>query len=180
MARKVRVSPRDGKRKRGAQAGGRDFANVEACESRMRELGFDVVEVSVLEPDARFDPWANARDIVGVQGAGMMNMIMMPRGSNCTEIAGMSGLANGRRLYWTIRCALAAGRRVRGIAGVLDPQNRRSSTLTGWKLGCRPRPVRGRPLDREPGDERTGRQAVPCDLRRNGAATVLPSPETIP
>ena len=26
----------------------------------------------MLEPDARFDPWANARDIVGVQGTGMM------------------------------------------------------------------------------------------------------------
>ena len=90
----------------------------------MRELGFDIVKVSALDPEAQFDLWANTSDIVGVHGAGMMNMIMMPPGSNYTEIAGMSGENRGRCPNWVIRCALASGHRVRGIAGTLDREDR--------------------------------------------------------
>ena len=57
----------------------------------MLDLSFDVVEVSTLGPEARFDLWAKAMYIVGVHHAGMTTMIMMPPGSNYTEISGMSG-----------------------------------------------------------------------------------------
>ena len=100
----------------------RDFANADAFETRMRELGYHVVEASSLDPEDQFALWANASSIVGVHGAGMMNMIMMPAGSFYAEIAGN---ATGReyaakRAVLTTRCAAAAGHRVHGIASSHD------------------------------------------------------------
>ena len=119
---KVVVSRRDGEQTRG-----RDVANVDAYETRMRELGFDIVEVSALDPEAQFKLWANTTNIVGVHGAGMMNMIMMPKNVNYTEIAGAGSSIPGKRSpcpNWIYRCALSAGHDVRGIESMLDLQGR--------------------------------------------------------
>ena len=119
--RRVCVSRRDGNPR-----WGRNFANSEEYETRMRELGYDVVLATALEPEKQFELWANTTDIVGIHGAGMMNMIMMPWGGNYTEIAGASG-SNGRSACpnSTIRCALAAGHRVCGLSTAVDPQGRK-------------------------------------------------------
>lgn len=118
---KVYVSRQDGKKNYG-----RDFVNIEAHERRMKELGYRIVEVSALDPESQFALWANTTDIVGIHGAGMMNMIMMPIGGNYTEIAGSSVESNQHSPCpnWTIRCALAAGHNVRGILSAVDGQNR--------------------------------------------------------
>ena len=73
-------------------------------------MGYDVVQVSALDPESQFSLWSNTADIVGIHGAGMMNMIMMPPGGNYTEIAADIGRSG------TVRCAIAAGLRV----GVLE------------------------------------------------------------
>ena len=104
----------------------RDFANADAFETRMRELGYQVVEASSLDPEGQFALWANASSIVGVHGAGMKNMIMMPAGSFYAEIAGN---ATGReyaakRAILTTRCAAAAGHRVHGIESSHDDDYR--------------------------------------------------------
>ena len=125
---KVCVSRRDGRRKRnsGEQSRGREFANIDAYETRMRDLGFDVVVVSGLRPEDQFALWANTTDIVGVHGAGMMNMIMMPPGGNYTEIAGASAIPDQSTPCpnWVIRCAIAAGHRVCGLSGNVDTLGR--------------------------------------------------------
>ena len=126
--RKVCISRRDGNLRSSKGNFARDFANVEAYETRMRQLGFDVVQASTLAPDTQFALWANTTDIVGVHGAGMMNMIIMPTRGNYTEIFGapVRPDAVGRE-HWpksTIRCAMAAGHRVCGISSGLDPQGR--------------------------------------------------------
>ena len=54
----------------------------------------------------------------------MMNMIIMPTGSNYTEIAGISDEANGRCPNWTIRSTLAAGHWAREIVGEFGQQGR--------------------------------------------------------
>ena len=121
---KICVSRRDGRIERDL---GRDFTNMEAYENRMRALGYQVVELSTLDPETQFALWANTTDIVGIHGAGMMNMIMMPSGGNYTEIA---GACQSDHTYsptspcpnWIIRCAWAAGHRVRGILGQRSPQ----------------------------------------------------------
>ena len=100
--RKVCVSRRDGS----MNNRWRNFANVDAYETRMREFGYDVLEISALEPESQFALWANTTDLVGIHGAGMMNMIMMPSGGNYTEIAG------SERQNTLILCAMAAGHRV--------------------------------------------------------------------
>ena len=110
--RKLCVSRRDGRRRDDS----RNFANVGAYETRMRELGYDVVEVSTLDTETQFSLFANATDIVGIHGAGMMNMIMMPMGGNYTEIAPCGGL--GDSPVSIARCAMAAGHKVAGLAGI--------------------------------------------------------------
>ena len=91
----------------------------------MRKLGYDVVEVSTLEPEDQFVLWANATSIVGINSAGMMNMIMMPSGGNYIEIAGdswpdlRSPCPNS-----TIRCAMAVGHKICGISSGHDLQGR--------------------------------------------------------
>ena len=106
------VSRRDGRKD-----GRRDFVSEEPYESMMRNLGFLVVEVSTLEPEAQFALWANTTHIVGIHGAGMMNMIMMPRG-NYTEITDRS------HCHLTARCAMAAGHQVSVIPELKDSHNR--------------------------------------------------------
>lgn len=120
--RKVCISRRDGNRK---IILGRDFVNSAMFEDRMREMGYMVVVASELGPEAQLSLWANTIDIVGVHGAGMMNMIMLPKGSNYTEIAGAPIEQNSWFVgnpYTTIRSAIAVGHKVSGIAGTLDEQ----------------------------------------------------------
>ena len=124
---KVCVSRRDGTRTiRGdKETLGRDFVNFEDYEIRMRKLGYELVEVSTLEPEDQFMLWANTTDIVGIHGAGMMNMIMMPLGGHYTEIAGTLQ----RNLHspcpnTTIRSAMASGHHICGISSGHDLQGR--------------------------------------------------------
>lgn len=107
-SRKVCVSRRDGK-----GGGGREFVNMDAFEALAEEHGYEVVEVSKLSVEDQFALWANATHILGVHGAGLMNMIMMPKGSRFTEITGAPfGPA------FIGRCAAAAGHDVVGVNGV--------------------------------------------------------------
>lgn len=111
----------------------RDFANMEAYETRMRKLGYRVVNVSEIDPEEQFALWANTTDIVGIHGAGMMNMIMMPPGGNYTEIARMwPGGPYGAN--WCARCAVAAGHNVAGLATPPDSQGRMEIDLDRLEL----------------------------------------------
>ena len=117
--RKGRVSRRGGRAFHAEEEACRNYANVDAYETRMREMGYDVVDVSALDPESQFSLWANTTDIVGIHGAGMMNMIMMPSGGNYTEIGATIGRSN------TVRCAMAAGHQVRILEnGARDAQGR--------------------------------------------------------
>lgn len=104
----------------------RDFSNSDAFETRMRELGYRVVEVSSLDPEDQFALWANSSSIVGVHGAGMMNMIMLPAGSFYAEIAGNATGPEyaAKRAVLTTRCAAAAGHRVHGLESSHDDDSR--------------------------------------------------------
>ena len=103
----------------------RGFVNVAAYESRMRELGYRVLDVSSLEAESQFEIWANSSSIVGIHGAGMMNMVMMPVGSLYTEISGnaVNQEYAAARSMLTTRCAAAAGHRVNGLESSLDEQD---------------------------------------------------------
>ena len=108
--------------------GERDFVNIAAYETRMREMGYRIVEASSLDAESQFSLWANTASIVGVHGAGMMNMIMMPAGGLYTEIAGYAGNRDSAALrsILTTRCAAAAGHCVNGIESVLEDECRQS------------------------------------------------------
>lgn len=106
-SRKVCVSRRDGK-----GGGGREFVNMDDYESLAEKHGYEVIEVSKLDVEDQFALWANTTDILGVHGAGLMNMIMMPSGSRFTEIAGAP-----RGPAFIARCAVAAGHDVAGFNG---------------------------------------------------------------
>jgi capsular polysaccharide biosynthesis protein len=108
--RKVCVSRKDGK-----DTGGRAFTNVDAYERMMKKEGYEVVEVSRLDIETQLALWTNTTDIVGIHGAGMMNMIMMPQGTRYTEITGAT-----RGPFYTARCAISAGHNVAGTTGPLD------------------------------------------------------------
>ena len=113
---KVCVSRRDGQ-----TTGGRGYVNSAAFESRMREFGYMILEASRLSPESQFALWANTIDIVGVHGAGMMNMIMMPTEGVYTEITRARFATNDPiGPNWTARCAMAAGHHVNAIPGLLD------------------------------------------------------------
>ena len=129
---KVCVSRRDGPDGPGIVRD-RDFANTDEFETRMRELGYQVVEASTLDPEGQFGLWANASSIVGVHGAGMMNMIMMPAGSFYAEIAGnASGPEYAtKRAILTTRCAVAAGHRVHGLVSSQDDDYRQWIDIGG-------------------------------------------------
>ena len=123
----VCVSRRDGTYETNVLLG-RDFHNAAAFETRMLELGYRVLVASSLDVESQFEIWANAASIVGVHGAGMMNMIMMPVGSLYIEIG---CYASDReyaacRSILTTRCAAAAGHRVNGIEAELDEEGRQT------------------------------------------------------
>lgn len=123
--RKVCISRRDGKLAYGQENLGRDFANFEDYEVKVREFGYDVMQVSRINPKEQFALWANTTDMIGIHGAGMMNMIMMPSGGNYIEIAGASGPNRHTPCpNSTIRCAVAAGLRVCGISTTVDQHGR--------------------------------------------------------
>ena len=112
---------------------GRNFVNLNAYENRMQELGFRVVEASKLALEDQFPLWANATDIVGVQGSGMMNMIMMPPG-NYLEIQGFpTAKREGKKFFGqllTVRCAIAAKHRsVMGISSTYSPNGLHASVI---------------------------------------------------
>lgn len=125
---KVCISRRDSEKSDRNRKFLRDFANNDAYETRMRQLGFDVVEVSTLDPETQLALWANTTDIVGVHGAAMMNMIMTLSRGNYTEIVGAPvrpDVVGGA--FWpnlTIRCAMASGHRVCGISSRFDRHSR--------------------------------------------------------
>ena len=116
---KICVSRNDGSDSRE-----RDFVNYGDFEKLVREFGYRVIETSTLAPESQLALWANATDIIGIHGAGMMNMIMMPRG-NYTEITNAPMLRNNKiRNSGPARCAMAAGHSVKGIASKRDEQGR--------------------------------------------------------
>ena len=104
---KICVSRRDGKRDKW-----REFGNEEAYEDLISKLGYCVVNVSDIDPDTQLELWANTTDIVGIHGAGMMNMIMMRPKGIYTEIGDMHNTIG--------RCAIVAGHQVRVIPSIKD------------------------------------------------------------
>lgn len=127
---KVSVSPKGappGRRMRHK----RNFANVEDYETRMRKLGYRVVNASELaselDPEEQFALWASTTDIVGIHNSGMMNMMMMPSGGNYTEI---TGTHHGRIMTNTmIRSSMAAGHKVAVLVCAPDAQGRQEIDL---------------------------------------------------
>ena len=117
--RKVCVSRMDGT-KEGTL--GRNFVNAKAFEEHMRKLGYHVVEISKLGPDAQFRLWADCAGIVGIHGAGMMNCLMMPEGSSYVEVAGapFDPLPEKHMPTSVVRCAMAAEHEICGLAGDMD------------------------------------------------------------
>ena len=106
---KVCVSRSDGKTDKL-----RAFSNESDYEMLMQEMGYRIVKVSELGIEAQLKLWANTTDIVGIHGAGMMNMIMMLPG-NYTEISSLDGKNS------TVRCAFAAGHRVQVVPCTQNP-----------------------------------------------------------
>lgn len=113
---KVCVSRRDGARD---VKFGRNFVNNEKFEIKMQNHGYRVMEISKISPDDQFLLWANTTDIIGIHGAGMMNMIMMLFEGTYTEIAGA-----GNERNWISRCAMAVGHRVRCVNSSRDQEDR--------------------------------------------------------
>ena len=104
---KICISRNDGKKDKW-----REFGNEQAYEALMSKLGYSVVSVSEIDPDAQFELWANMTEIVGIHGAGMMNMIMMPQEGIYTEIGNMHNTIG--------RCAVAVGHQVRVMPSIRD------------------------------------------------------------
>lgn len=104
---KICISRRDGK-----QDVWRECGNEDAYEALMSKLGYSVICVSEIDLDAQLELWANTTDIVGMHGAGMMNMIMMQAKGNYTEIGNMHNTIG--------RCAMAVGHQVRVIPYIKD------------------------------------------------------------
>ena len=123
--RKVCVSRKGSKRN---WAHGRDFANTEAYENTMRELGYDVVAITNLDLESQFALWANTNDIVGIHGAGMMNMIMMPSKGRYIEIVSEEPTPRALAL-----CAMAAGHKVGALICSRDAQGHREVDLDRLK-----------------------------------------------
>ena len=116
---KICISRKDSK---GGVTPGRDFANLETYERRMRRMGCRVVEISMISPEDQLALRVDATGIVGIHGAGMMNMIMMPTGGNCTEISGAPAVPEPELFCpdRIERCATVAGHRPIGLTGMLD------------------------------------------------------------
>ena len=118
-SRKICISRKDG------QTGGtleRNFINMESYETSMRKKGYQLVEISKIDPKAQLVLLANTTDMVGIHGAGMMNMTFMPAGGNFTEITGAPGAPVD--LIPHMHCpanvahsAIIAGHNVSGLVG---------------------------------------------------------------
>lgn len=108
---KICISRRDGTSR------GRNYINMIAFEELMRKMDYHVVEVSKLSPEEQLELWANATDIVGIHGAGMMNSLFMQPGANYTEITGAPA---NHILHYTARCAMIVGHNVKGLIGDID------------------------------------------------------------
>ena len=95
---------------------------METYENRMREMGYQIVEISKLDTEAQLAQFADTTDIVGIHGVCMMNMIMMPPGGNYSVITGASVSFVPDRYcpVFTARCAMVAGHRVSGLVDNLD------------------------------------------------------------
>ena len=117
--RKICISRRDSQH---GGVPGRKFVNMEAFEELMRKMGYDIVEVSKLGPEEQLELWANATDVVGIHGAGMMNCLFMQPGASYTEIAGAPVVSDPDHFvaHSTARCAIIAGHKVSGLVGELD------------------------------------------------------------
>lgn len=120
--RKICVSRRDGTN----TVMRRDFMNVDEFETRMENLGYHIIEASKINSGTQLPLWANATDILGVHGAGMMNFIMMLPGQRFTEIAGAPHPVGNRVLTtkYIARGAVAFGHQVNVVASKLDPKGR--------------------------------------------------------
>lgn len=119
---KVCISRRDGNNERR----GRYFINYDLFEELAVDMGYQVVEVSKLEPNEQFRLWANTTHLLGVHGAGMMNMIMMPSGGKYIEIANptynrdCTQKPEDHARFVCASSAMAAGHKVFGIPSMLD------------------------------------------------------------
>ena len=122
---KVCVSRRDGNNKKR----GRDFINYESFYELARDKGYLVVEVSALDPYEQLTLWANTTHLLGVHGAGMMNMIMMPTGGTYIEIANPANVNGYTKKIESAHpfiaySAMAAGHKVLGVESMRDQQGR--------------------------------------------------------
>lgn len=54
------------------------FANTEALEAALTEIGFEPVVASRLDPEEYLRTFVNAEIIVGLHGAGLMNLVLSP------------------------------------------------------------------------------------------------------
>ena len=117
--RKICISRKDGKV---GGTLGRNFINIEAYEAIMRKFGYQIVEISRLDPKAQLTLFSNTTDMAGIHGAGMMNMVFMPAGGNYTEITGAPVdpiphmYCHSTIAHW----AMIAGHNVSGLVGELD------------------------------------------------------------
>jgi hypothetical protein len=64
----------------------RTFDNVEDFEALLERNGFVVITPTQWTPEDTLDLFANARFIVGIHGAGLMNMMFAPAGAKIVEI----------------------------------------------------------------------------------------------
>ena len=83
--RKLYISRKDGKN----GSFGRDLANEEILQERLTRYGFEPVTLSTLSPQAQIEAFTSAAVIAGVHGAGLTNMILMPKSGAVLEISGV-------------------------------------------------------------------------------------------
>ena len=116
---KICVSRSDGKFSKSRQ-----FINLGLFDKLVEDLGYRAVEVSTMDPQTQFSLWASTSNMVGIHGAGMANMIMMPprEGRVYTEVASCNFTPDhfAARTMVTARLAIAVGHRTNVIRGLID------------------------------------------------------------